>query len=260
MFVYLDKTGSVKEIVYLAEDEQNNTYGAIRQGSNLYDKIFIYFEDIEKITDIQYRWLVQKPNKTNSTEIISNKTKITSIKPFSTKQDLKFFEFYKPYKFLEIDLTDGLTLDLSGNYQLQVSLILGESTTFAFGVITFYVENSIIKTDHEITLTQYNYLLDKIKEFNGDYHQGYGIVIDNTRNIGIDTDIVAQKSDLPNSIRYQNGFSLYQDENDISKGAKIKLGKNLSYDETTHEINAIGSGNTTTTESNGVLTFTINED
>lgn len=148
MYVYFDKNGVLKEYI-------NDR--AVRVGSNNTNKIFIYFENDVSFTDVY--WVMLKANgvMTNEKSIFENI--VYQAIPYDKNRDLKFFEDFKTYKFYVITF-ERSDLDVSGLALLTIRALSNENI-FAEGLVTFNIENNVIKDDHCITQSQYEYLLSR---------------------------------------------------------------------------------------------------
>lgn len=148
MYVYFDKNGVLKEYI-------NDR--AVRVGSNNTNKIFIYFENDVSFTDVY--WVMLKANgvMTNEKSIFADI--VYQAIPYDKNRDLKFFEDFKTYKFYVITF-ERSDLDISGLALLTIRALSNENI-FAEGLVTFNIENNVIKDDHCITQSQYEYLLSR---------------------------------------------------------------------------------------------------
>jgi len=154
MFVYFNKAGQIKEII---------SNDIARVGSNLANKIYLYFED-EPSLDGLY-WIIEKANGVLTTEkdIVSNVV-YNSLAQMIPEQvnttDFKYFDPYKTYKFYYITLANT-DLDVNGLTKLTARAVI-DNVIYAKGLLTFNVESSVVQYDPDITQSQYDYLLEKI--------------------------------------------------------------------------------------------------
>ena len=158
MYLYFDKNGVLKEII---NDK------ALRQ-TNTRNKIYIYIEDLTTIQSITAKYLLPSGL---TTPLFEPTIEFLSLQiPYNPKQDLKFFEYYKTYNFIEIPTTFTIAnvqynvLSEAGNVALTVRV---DGT--ALGLIVFNVEESVdgdleIQSDEYISLAQFYYLMDKIHD------------------------------------------------------------------------------------------------
>lgn len=148
MYVYFDKNGVLKEYI-------NDR--AVRVGSNNTNKIFIYFENDVSFTDVY--WVMLKANGVMTNEKSIFEDIVYQAIPYDKNRDLKFFEDFKTYKFYVITF-ERSDLDVSGLALLTIRALSNENI-FAEGLVTFNIENNVIKDDHCITQSQYEYLLSR---------------------------------------------------------------------------------------------------
>lgn len=152
MYIYFDKQGVIKEII-------NDGY--LRQGSDGADVLYFYFENDEMYDSV---WLTIK----RADGVLSEEKHLSEIVnkeiPYNKNRDLKYFKDYKEYKFYYYKLTSE-DLVASGLAYASVRAVDTIShTTTAKGKITFNVEENVIKEDHEIKQSQYDYLIQKFSE------------------------------------------------------------------------------------------------
>lgn len=148
MYVYFDKNGVLKEYI-------NDR--AVRVGSNNTNKIFIYFENDVSFTDVY--WVMLKANGVMTNEKSIFQDIVYQAIPYDKNRDLKFFEDFKTYKFYVITF-ERSDLDISGLALLTIRALSNENI-FSEGLVTFNIENNVIKDDHCITQSQYEYLLSR---------------------------------------------------------------------------------------------------
>ena len=150
IFVYFDKNGKIKEII---NDEKT------RVGNNQSDRIFFHFE--EDIND-EITCVFKNVDGTLSNEIsIFDNVEELEV-PYDKKRDLKYFKDYKKYKFYVYDFPD-VELHESGLAKVTVRSFI-EGRIYAQGLLTFNVQENIIKTDHNISQSQFDYLLIEFSE------------------------------------------------------------------------------------------------
>ena len=151
MYLFFDKNGILKEIVQ--EDK-------VRVGNVNSNKIYVYLENDLLITDIYY--VIKKPNGELSNEISFIDNVVEKQIPYDKKRDLKYFKDYVNYKFYYIEL-DGDSLQYDGLAVATIRILVNDSI-YAQGMITFNIENNVIKYDNKITQSQYDYLLSIFSE------------------------------------------------------------------------------------------------
>lgn len=151
MYVYFDKSGRLLEIV----DEP------IRKASSNYSKIYAYIEDSPVFSSL---WVsFQSKNESPTTEKQIDNFVYSTI-PEVKDRDLKYFEENKTYKFAEI-VVPAEVLQKSGLTLCTLRGVLEDSSIFSFGLITFNVENNVIKNDYNLTQSQYDYLVSLVGGF-----------------------------------------------------------------------------------------------
>ena len=145
IFVYFDKNGVIQEVV-------NDT--KTRVGNVGSDKILCYFDGIEYD---EIFCLMQYPNGDYSNEV-SIFDEITEMEiPYDKKRDLKYFQDYKKYKFYTYTLEANAT-KTSGLAKVTIRGFVNNEV-YAQGLLTFHVQENLIKEDHNIKQSQYDYLL-----------------------------------------------------------------------------------------------------
>lgn len=161
IYVYFDKNGDLKEVV-------NNNIA--KKGSSNVDGIAVYCELFDEseysLDDV---WYVQKfPDGTLSTEVSFFDTATMMQLPYSKDVDYKHFKDYTDYKFYVMTFTTSL-LSQNGLNLGTIRLVFNETIT-ALGMITFNIQNNVVKSDNNITQSQYDYLITllsgKDKTFN----------------------------------------------------------------------------------------------
>ena len=151
MYVYFDKTGRLLEIV----DEP------IRKASLNYSKIYAYIEDSPVFNSL---WVSFQPKNESPTTEKQIDNFVYSTIPEVKDRDLKYFEENKTYKFVEI-VVPAEVLQKNGLTLCTLRGVLEDSSIFSFGLITFNVENNIIKNDYNLTQSQYDYLVSLVGGF-----------------------------------------------------------------------------------------------
>lgn len=151
MYLYFDKTGTLKEII---NDE------ALRQGNSGVNKIYLYVED-QTYTSVDVTYLLKSnlivgPENYN-TFATGNAKQI----PFNPKRDLKYFQYYKDYNFLVIDLE----ADVNGNSPLDEAGVVHCNMTImplglVLGEVNFYVEVNATLDQHYVASQEYLSLAD----------------------------------------------------------------------------------------------------
>ena len=154
MYVYFDRTGTIKEIIS----------EPIRQGSSS-NKIYVYFEGGD---DIDGLWWVEKKSNGDiaqpETMTILTETKALPYDLIKDR-DLKYFKDYEIYKFWVITLQSA-NLNVDGLTLLTIRAMVSDEI-YAQGLLTFEIEDSVINYDNLITQSQYDYLLQMCSDVNG---------------------------------------------------------------------------------------------
>lgn len=150
MYIYLDKSGTVKEII---NDE------ALRQSSSNVNTMHVYFEGYleENISEVLATYELPSGTILDEAEVATETT--TEEIPYNAERDLKYFKYYTDYPFYVFDVAD-LALAESGVVRLTIRMVSQASESISsMGLITFDVEQSIIKADYGVSVSQYNYLV-----------------------------------------------------------------------------------------------------
>lgn len=151
MFVFFDKNGVVREVI---NDKP------VREGNVKANRIYCYFDEInpyDVFITIQWADLV----KTNEISFIDNVVEMAV--PYNKDRDYKFFKDFKKYKFYYFDIEN---VSSEGLANATVRIMEDNDSLFSQGIIAFYVENSVIKTDYQITQAQYDYLVSLVARNN----------------------------------------------------------------------------------------------
>lgn len=158
MFAYFDKNGTLREII---NDE------AIRQGNMNADSlpayvnaIYAYFEGQDG-SNVASCWAVfAKPDGSLTNEEQYTETATEQI-PYDRKRVLKYFKYFTDYEFHVVPMPNEILAE-SGTCAATIRLVMetgGEKSILALGKIPFVVEDEVVKADHLITQSQYNYLI-----------------------------------------------------------------------------------------------------
>lgn len=150
MYIYLDKTGVVKEII---NDE------ALRQSSSNANTIYVYFDGYQEDDVSSVLATYELPDGTLLPEAEVATETATSEIPYNAERDLKFFNYYTEYPFYVFKVTD-LALSQSGVVRLTLRMVCQSNTTIKTqGLICFSVEAEAVQADYNMALSQYNYLV-----------------------------------------------------------------------------------------------------
>lgn len=154
MYLYFDTQGNLKEQI----NDQ-----ALRQGNSNINKLYVYWEkseDNENITGLWARFKADDGtyNPSSSTWIQTN-TYVEETIPYDKNRDLKFFNYFKEYKFYTITIPDAV-LGQSGAWLGTLQFVETNSIT-TLGQLAFYVSesNSSVEADENINIAQWNYLI-----------------------------------------------------------------------------------------------------
>lgn len=152
MYVYFDKNGTLREII---NDD------AIRQGNSNVNSVYAYMEGDEGEDQSQKWWSVyQLPSGDLTNETAESGIEILEL-PYDRKRELKWFKYFTEYRFHVFKLPDEV-LSQSGTSAITIRVAsAADNSILALGKIPFVVEDEVIKSDHNITQSQYNYLIER---------------------------------------------------------------------------------------------------
>lgn len=154
IFVYFDKNGIVKETI-----NNNST----RVGNSNSDRIYCYFEGEMNFDDV--RITLKRPDDTLSNEIsIANERELRTI-PYEKNKDYKYFEDYKKYNFYYYEMTSDDTKS-NGLCSATIRAVF-EERIYAQGLLTFNIQQNVIKEDHFLTISQYDQFVKEISSITG---------------------------------------------------------------------------------------------
>lgn len=156
MYLYFDRYGTLKEQI---------TFNPARVGNSNVNKIFVYWEGVEEFPDwaqelaLQTRYLLQDNTQYPSATTFgfSAQPETTEL-PFDKNQDLKYFKYYKEYKFLTIDIPDEV-LSYNGAVKSYIWVLNADKKRIlGLGVFAFMVDGDIneVVPDENISLAQWN--------------------------------------------------------------------------------------------------------
>lgn len=171
MYLYFDKNGVLVEMI---NDE------ALRQYNQNVNYIYVYIENSGHPESfpigLKYlRYWFELPDGSSSLEYSTQDHKgdevVTQIIPPNNKRDVKHFEYgvrYKMHKIripcgdkLENDMFEDNIFEEDGTVALTIKAIY-ELEELALGKVVFKVEDSVVREDHHITMSQFDYLLNAI--------------------------------------------------------------------------------------------------
>ena len=167
MYLYYDRYGTLKEQI---------TFNPARVGNSNVNKIFVYWEGVEEFTDwaqelaLQKRYLLQDNTQyPSATTFGFSAQPETAELPFDKNQDLKYFKYYKEYKFLTIDIPDEV-LSYNGAVKSYIWVLNADKKRIlGLGVFAFMVDGNIgeVKQDETITIAQWNMIAAQLGLLSG---------------------------------------------------------------------------------------------
>ena len=167
MYLYFDRYGTLKEQI---------TFNPARVGNSNVNKIFVYWEGVEEFTDwaqelaLQTRYLLQDNTQyPSATTFGFSAQPETAELPFDKNQDLKYFKYYKEYKFLTIDIPDEV-LSYNGAVKSYIWVLNADKKRIlGLGVFAFMVDGNIgeVKQDETITIAQWNMIAAQLGLLSG---------------------------------------------------------------------------------------------
>ena len=80
--------------------------------------------------------------------------------PYDDTRDLKYFEYFKEYEFVEISIPQEV-LSTNGNIEATITL-LGISATKVLDMFAFLIHNSVVQETVDITEPLYHRLLARV--------------------------------------------------------------------------------------------------
>lgn len=200
MLVYFGKDGTVKEIVSSYElSNGDSAYKAIQGSSS--NAIYCYYEgrDEEFITTSNCHITYNKDGEVLTPADAEADEALTASINYDRKQDLRFFEYEKEYKFAKFNVpstalaTDGLVK--------ATSRLVIDSVIYSYGMLTFNVSTAVVLKDSYITQSQYDYLLACIADNSTEAGEG---LIKTGNIIKVDWTLVASKEEIANGFAYEN--------------------------------------------------------
>lgn len=261
MLVYFGKDGTLKEMVSSFTLSNGDTAYKNIQGSSV-NYIYCYYErrDPETINENSAHITFQKDGAAIVPSDIAPVAVGDWSIDFDRKQDLRYFEYEKPYRFVKFAVpntvlaTDGLAS--------ATSRLVIEGNIYSYGLITFNVSKSVVLKDSYITQSQYDYLVSIVAKGTSNAGDGLlkednvfkvdwtkvakkerldsmAIVVDtNTKNITkLTTDLENAEKVIPTDIEYHDGLTLMHDTTEITgQTKKIGLGLGLSFNATGNYI------------------------
>lgn len=154
-YIYFDVDGRLREYVTTPK----------RKGSENVDTLFVYWEGNDGTTLMPSQCFIEYGHeKVHAGPLVADAISKTII-PFSRERDLRFFQYGKTYQFMCFNLPTAVS-STSGFWHSSVSIHdrLSNNVVQVLGDITFEMEESSIVPSGNLDLSQYNYLLDAIRE------------------------------------------------------------------------------------------------
>lgn len=154
-YIYFDINGRLREYVTTPK----------RKGSENVDTLCVYWEGNDGTVVLPSQCFIEYGHENiHAGPLTANKISRTII-PFDRERDLRFFQYGKTYQFMCFDLPTAVS-STSGFWHSSVSIHdrLTNNIVQVLGDITFEVEESSIVPSGNLDLSQYNYLLDAIRE------------------------------------------------------------------------------------------------
>lgn len=160
MYLYFDRKGVLKEII---NDE------ALRQGNYGVNYIKIFWEgtaeqDGQGTAYISLEASYLREDGSSVGPLLCD-TFATEQIPFDRKRDLRWFKYYKDYRFCVIDLSrtdedDQSALDVAGTVHCSLIAHLAPGDLYQFGQVNFEVAGDprLVASTEYISLSDYKYL------------------------------------------------------------------------------------------------------
>ena len=232
MLVYFGRDGTLKEMVSSFTLSNGDTAYKNIQGSSV-NYIYCYYEgrDPETINENSSHITFQKDGQVIVPSDIAPVAVGDWSIDFDRKQDLRYFEYEKPYRFVKFAVPNSV-LATDGLASATSRLVI-EGSIYSYGLITFNVSKSVVLKDSYITQSQYDYLVSIVAK--GTTNAGDGLLKEDNV-FKVDWTKVAKKDDLenaekviPTDIAYRNGFTLMHNSEEITEqGHKVGLDLGLS--------------------------------
>ena len=158
MLVYFGRDGTLKEMVSSFTLSNGDTAYKNIQGSSV-NYIYCYYEgrDPETINENSSHITFQKDGQVIVPSDIAPVAVGDWSIGFDRKQDLRYFEYEKPYRFVKFAVPNSV-LATDGLASATSRLVI-EGNIYSYGLITFNVSKSVLLQDSYITQSQYAYLV-----------------------------------------------------------------------------------------------------
>ena len=202
MYLYYDRYGTLKEQI---------TFNPARVGNSNVNKIFVYWEGVEEFPDwaqelaLQTRYLLQDNTQYPSVTTFGFSAQPeTAELPFDKNQDLKYFKYYKEYKFLTIDIPDAV-LSYNGAVKSYIWVLNADKKRIlGLGVFAFMVDGDIneVIPDENISLAQWNMISAQLGLLSGSVIDVTCDVATNTLKVYYANGTTAIRNLPPNDIQH----------------------------------------------------------
>lgn len=154
VYLYYDKNYVLKEII--------NTDITTREGNVNVNSILVYVEEVPTINSGSVTF--ETPSGKSNEILFQTRNPIKATIPYDKNRDTKYFKDYTTYSFFRISIPEEV-LQESGIIRATFRLI-GSENIYTLGMYIFSVEDSVINVENNITLSQYDYLLQVISGYN----------------------------------------------------------------------------------------------
>ena len=202
MYLYYDRYGTLKEQI---------TFNPARVGNSNVNKIFVYWEGVEEFPDwaqelaLQTRYVLQDNTQyPSATTFGFSAQPETAELPFDKNQDLKYFKYYKEYKFLTIDIPDAV-LSYNGAVKSYIWVLNADKKRIlGLGVFAFMVDGDIneVIPDENISLAQWNMISAQLGLLSGSVIDVTCDVATNTLKVYYANGTTAIRNLPPNDIQH----------------------------------------------------------
>ena len=174
MLVYFGRDGTLKEMVSSFTLSNGDTAYKNIQGSSV-NYIYCYYEgrDPETINENSTHITFQKDGEVIVPSDIAPVAVGDWSIDFDRKQDLRYFEYEKPYRFVKFAVPNSV-LATDGLASATSRLVI-EGNIYSYGLITFNVSKSVVLQDSYITQSQYDYLVSIVAK--GTANAGDGLLL-----------------------------------------------------------------------------------
>ncbi len=201
MYLYFDRYGTLKEQI---------TFNPARVGNSNVNKIFVYWEGVEEFADwaqelaLQTRYLLQDNTQyPSATTFGFSAQPETAELPFDKNQDLKYFKYYKEYKFLTIDIPDEV-LSYNGAVKSYIWVLNADKKRIlGLGVFAFMVDGDIneVVPDENISLAQWNMISAQLGLLSGSVIDVTCDIENNTLKVYYANGLTAVRNLPPNGVQ-----------------------------------------------------------